>query len=183
MFALILSALLILAATPAQNPGDVVSEARKLIRQQRFDDAVNRLELFLESSPGHAEAMAYFGTARMYADKDFLQAKQIFEASFGAGGGASFWVNHSHQSSLDGDDLTEYCRGWLHLRKDGVEFAPDEGPHGFRMGYGEITEFRQNRFKTFFHIKREGKHQNFRPRTADQRETLLILVLYNKFAR
>lgn len=186
MFALILSALLLLASAPTtstQKSKDVVAEAQRLIRQQRFNDAVNRLELFLETTPSDAEALAFYGTAQMYADRDFLKAQQTFEASFSAGGGASFWVNHSHQSSFDGDDLTDYCRGWLHLRKEGVEYVPDEGDHGFRMPYSDIAEFKQNRFKTFFHIKREGKHQNFRPRTAEQRETLLILVLYKKFAR
>jgi len=111
------------------------------------------------------------------------RAREVFEASFAAGGGASFWVNHSHQTVLDGDDLTDYCRGWLNLRRGYVEFAPEEGDHGFRLTYAEVAEFKQNRNKAFFHIKRGGKNQNFRPRSADQRETLLLLILFNKFSR
>lgn len=178
-----LALLLTLTAPAGQDAPAQINEARRLIRQQRYNDAINRLEEFLEGSPDHADALAYLGAAYLYADTDTARARRFFEASFNAGGGASFWVNHSHQSVLDGDDLTDYCRGWLHLRKGGVEFVPEEGEHGFRLAYGEVAEFKQNRNKKFFHLKREGKHQNFRPRTSNERETLLILALFSRFSR
>jgi len=172
-------------SAPAQSaaPAPVVAEAQRLIRQQRYNDAINRLEIHLEASPQDGEAMAFLGAAHLYAERETTRAREVFEASFAAGGGASFWVNHSHQTVLDGDDLTDYCRGWLNLRRGYVEFAPEEGDHGFRLTYAEVAEFKQNRNKAFFHIKRGGKNQNFRPRSADQRETLLLLILFNKFSR
>jgi hypothetical protein len=169
------------AQTAPKSP--VVSEAQRLIRQQRYNDAINRLEMHLEAAPQDGEAMAYLGAAHLYAERETARAREVFEASFAAGGGASFWVNHSHQTMLDGDDLTDYCRGWLNLRRGYVEFDPEDGDHGFRTPSAEVAEFKQNRNKTFFHIKRGGKNLNFRPRSADQRETLLLLILFNKFSR
>jgi len=160
-----------------------VAQARGLIRQQHYDSAVTRLEQYLETSPDDPEALTYLATAHLYADHDYLKAEEMFERAYRAGGGASFFVFHSHESMLSGEDITSYCRGWLHLRRGGLEFVPEEGDHGFRMTYAEVTEIKQNRHKSFFHIKREGGNQNFRPRLDDERETLLILALYKKFSR
>ncbi len=178
----LLAALLIGAALPPQVSTGEVSEAVKFIRQRRYDEAFNRLEQALEARPGDPEAQTFLAVAHMYTDLDFLAAQRRFEAAFSAGGGASFYVNHSHES-LSEEDFTDYCRGWIHLRKGGLEFAPDDSEHGFQMRYADVIEFKQNRRKKLFHIKKGDKNQNFRPRSSDERETLLILVLYKKFAR
>lgn len=186
MLPLLLSATLLLAAAPttaAQRPGDAVAEARKLIRQQRYNDAINRLEQHLEASPSDPEALTYFAAARLYADRDYLQGQEMFARAFHAGGGASFFITHSHESMMSGEDVTNYCRGWLHLRPGVIEYAPEEGGHGFRAAHNQVVEIKQNRHKTFFHVKLGGANQNFRPRTGDERETLLILALYKKFSR
>jgi tetratricopeptide (TPR) repeat protein len=184
---LIFTALLFAAPVgllaPPQSSADVAFDARRLIRQQRYNDAINLLEQRLETSPDDGEALAYFGAAKLYADHDFLKAQEMFERSFRAGGGASFFVSHSHESAMSGEDITSYCRGWLHLRRGGLEFVPEDGEHGFKMPFADVVELKQNRLKTFFHLKRGGANQNFRPRTSDERETLLILALYKKFSR
>jgi tetratricopeptide (TPR) repeat protein len=188
MFVLIISTVLFFSAparfiVPPQTSASVVSDARRLIQQLRYNDAINKLEQYLETSPEDGEALAYFGAANLYADREFLKAQERFEHSFRAGGGASFFIFHSHESSMSGEDITDYCRGWLHLRHNRIEFVPEEGEHGFSATYAELTEFKQNRLKTFFHIKRGSVNQNFRPRAGDERETLLILALYKKFSR
>jgi tetratricopeptide (TPR) repeat protein len=188
LLSLLLSAALLLTplhapAPRAQRSAEVVAEAQKLIRQQRYADAVNRLEQFLETSPEDAEALTYLATARLYADHEYLKAQEMFVQAFRAGGGASFFVAHSHESMMSGEDVTDYCRGWLHLRRDRLEFAPEEGMHGFSVRFADIVELKQNRHKKFFHVKLGGANQNFRPRTGEELETLLILALYKRFSR
>jgi tetratricopeptide (TPR) repeat protein len=189
LLSLILSAALLLTSPPTtpgprpQRSAEVVAAAQKLIRQQRYADAVNRLEQFLETSPEDAEALTYLAAAHLYADREYLKAQEMFVHAFRAGGGASFFVAHSHESMMSGEDLTNYCRGWLHLRRDRLEFAPDEGLHGFSVRYADVVEFKQNRHKKFFHVKLGGANQNFRPRTGEELETLLILALYKRFSR
>jgi tetratricopeptide (TPR) repeat protein len=187
LLSLLLSAALLLApllpAPRAQRSAEVVAEAQKLIRQQRYGDAVNRLEQFLETSPEDAEALTYLAAAHLYADRDYLKAQEAFTSAFRAGGGASFFVTHSHESMMSGEDVTNYCRGWLHLRRDRLEFVPDEGLHGFSVRFADVVEFKQNRHKKFFHVKLGGANQNFRPRTGEELETLLILALYKRFSR
>jgi hypothetical protein len=100
-----------------------------------------------------------------------------------AGGGATFFVTHSHEK-LNTADVVDYCRGWLHLRKDMVEFAPIEGNHGFKIKYNEVEEFKRNRLsKSTFHIKLNGKSQNFRGRSNGELEPLLIIALFKSFTR
>lgn len=189
LLSLLICVALLLASPPpapglrAQRSAEVVAEAQKLIRQQRYADAINRLEQFLETSPEDAEALTYFAAAHLYADHEYLKAQEMFVRAFGAGGGASFFVTHSHESMMSGEDTTDYCRGWLHLRRGQLVFAPDEGMHGFSVRYTDIVEFKQNRHKRFFHIKLTGANQNFRPRSNEELETLLILALYKKFSR
>lgn len=188
MLSLLISASLLLAplcapARGAQRSADVVGEAQKLIRRQRYADAINRLEQFLETSPEDGEALTYLAAAQLYADREYLKAQEGFVRAFGAGGGASFFVTHSHESMMSGEDTTNYCRGWLHLRRGRLEFAPDEGMHGFSVRYADIVEFKQNRHKRFFHVKLGGANQNFRPRSGEELETLLILALYKRFSR
>ena len=185
---LLISAALLLAPPPpigprAQRSAEVVAAAQKLIRQQRYGDAITRLEQFLETSPEDAEALTYLATTQLYSDRDYLKAEEAFTRAFRAGGGASFLVTHSHESMMGGDDVTDYCRGWLHLRRDRLEFAPDEGLHGFSVRYADIVELKQNRHKKFFHLKLGGTNQNFRPRSGEELETLLIIALYKRFSR
>jgi tetratricopeptide (TPR) repeat protein len=166
-----------------QAPSDPTAEALDLIRRQQYAEAITRLEQILEANPTNGEARTYLATANLYNDLNFTKARKDFDEAFKAGGGATFFVTHSHEK-LSSDDVVDYCRGWLHLRKEGVEFVPIEGPHGFKLHFSEIEEFKQNRFsKTVFHIKVGNKNQNFRGRSASELEPLLILAVYKSFAR
>lgn len=187
-FVLIAFAILI-ALLPAatrggeQNPQISTSTALNLIYRQKYDDALNQLEQILETEPRNAEALTYAATANLYETKDFARAQIEFEIAFKAGGGATFFVNHSHES-MTTRDVVDYCRGWLHLRRNKVEFVPVEGAHGFNLNFSEIQEFKRNRIsKKAFHIKIGEKSQNFRGRSNTDVEALLIVALYNNFAR
>jgi len=159
------------------------SGIQDLIYHQKYNEAITRLEQILEKNPLNGEALTYMATANLYHDLNFTKAQKEFEEAFRAGGGATFFVTHSHEK-FNTDDVVDYCRGWLHLRADEVEFAPNEGGHGFKLKYNEVEEFKQNRLsKTVFHIKVGGKSQNFRGRLNSDLEPLLIIALYKRFAR
>ena len=163
------------------SPKDVTA-ARDLVRERRYKDAITKLEEVLEAAPQHAEALSLMGAARLYGELDFIKAKKLFEASFSEGGGATFWVNHSHER-VSTSELSDYCRGWFYVRKDGVEFAPEHSEHGFRLSYLELKELEQNRlFKSQFHIKDGQKTFNFRPRTGDEGEVWLVVAMFKKFS-
>src|SRR5215210_6976068 len=102
-----------------------------LIYRQQYDQAVTKLEQILEKNPSDAEALTYLATAHLYQDRNFTKAQNDFKEAFKAGGGATFFVTHSHENFSTGD-VVDYCRGWLHLRKDSVQFVPLEGSHGFK---------------------------------------------------
>lgn len=159
------------------------SSALDLIYRQRYDNAINQLEQILEVEPRNTEAVTYLATANLYQTKDFGRAQNEFESAFKAGGGATFFVNHSHES-LTTSDVVDYCRGWLHLRRGTIEFAPVEGTHGFKLSFDQVQEFKRNRLtKKIFHIKFGEKNQNFRGRTNTDVEALLIIALYQNFSR
>lgn len=154
----------------------------ELIYRQKYDEAITRLEQILERDPANGEALTYKATASLYQERSFTKAQKEFEEAFKAGGGATFFVSHSHELFSTGDAV-DYCRGWLHLRGEGVEFAPLEGQHGFKFKYAELEEFKKNRLsKTVFHIKVGGKSQNLRGRSNSELEPLLIIALYKRFA-
>ncbi len=167
--------------TSVQSPtGQVILD---LIYRQKYNEAITRLEQILERTPANGEALTYMATATLYHDLNFTKAKKEFEEALRAGGGATFFVTHSHEK-FNTDDVVDYCRGWLHLRMDGVEFVPAEGSHGFKVKYNEVEEFKINRLsKSTFHIKVGGKSQNFRGRTKSELEPLLIIALYKSFTR
>lgn len=166
-----------------QQKPDAVAAARELIQKARYNDAINKLEQVLEVTPSHTEALSLMGTAVLYAERDFLKAKKRFEEAFRAGGGAVFWVSHSHEV-LSAEELADYCRGWLYLRKGEVEFAPEDPQHAFRLPYSQVREFKQNRLApSRFHLKDASKNFNFGPRTGDESEVLLIIALYKKFSQ
>lgn len=166
-----------------QSPQLSTSSALTLIYRQKYDDAITQLEQILETEPSNTEALTFMATATFYQTQDFGRAQREFEAAFKAGGGATFFVNHSHES-LTTSDVVDYCRGWLHLRRDTIEFAPVEGAHGFKLKFSQVQEFKRNRLtKKAFHIKIGEKNQNFRGRTNTDVEALLIVALYNNFAR
>lgn len=173
----------------AQANGQVATQsatlptALDLIYRQKYDEAITQLEQVLEREPRNSEALTYMATANMYQGRDFFRARREFEEAFKAGGGATFFVTHSHEA-LTTSDVVDYCRGWLHLRKAGVEFAPIEGTHGFKLQFNEVMEFKRNRLsKRAFHIKIGGKNQNFRGRSNTELESLLITALYQSFTR
>jgi tetratricopeptide (TPR) repeat protein len=152
-----------------------------LIRRQKYNEAITRLEQVLEREPGNSEALTYLATANLYNNLDFTKALKEFEEAFKAGGGATFFVTHSHEMFTTGD-VVDYCRGWLNLRKDGVEFVPTEGTHGFKSKFNQVEEFKRNRLsKKAFHIKVDRKSQNFRGRSNTELEPLLIIALYKSF--
>lgn len=152
-----------------------------LIQSQKYDEAINRLEQVLEREPGNSEALTYMATANLYRNRDFFKAETEFKEAFKAGGGATFFVTHSHEMFTTAD-VVNYCRGWLHLRKNSVEFSPSEGSHGFKLQVKEVQEFKINRLsKKAFHIKIGGKSQNFRGRSNTDLEPILIVALYKNF--
>jgi tetratricopeptide (TPR) repeat protein len=171
------------AASQAASSEPAVAHALDLIYRQKYNDAITQLEQVLESNPRSGEALTYLATANLYHDLDFSKARTEFEAAFKAGGGATFFVTHSHEK-LNTGDAVDYCRGWLHLRSTGVEFISLEGGHSFKWSYDEIEEFKTNRLsKTVFHIKTAGKSQNFHGRSNHELEPLLIIALYKSFTR
>lgn len=152
-----------------------------LIHRQQYNEAITRLEQILEREPGNSEALTYMATANLYLKQKFVDSQREFEEAFKAGGGATFFVFHSHEK-FTMDDLVDYCRGWLHLRRDGIEFVPIEGAHGFKLQFSEIKEFERNRLsKRLFHIKAGEKTYNFRGRSNTELEPLLIIALYKSF--
>ena len=152
-----------------------------LIQRQKYDDAITQLEQILEREPGNSEALTYMATANLYRSRDFFKAQTEFKEAFKAGGGATFFVTHSHEMFTTGE-VVDYCRGWLHLRKNSVEFRPTDGSHGFKHEFNQITEFAINKLsKRVFHIKAGGKSQNFRGRSNIELEPLLIVALYKNF--
>jgi tetratricopeptide (TPR) repeat protein len=171
------------AAIQARTNPTTFTAILDLIHRQKYNEAITRLEQVLEKNPADGEALTYMATANLYHDLNFTKAQKEFTEAFKAGGGATFFVTHSHEK-FAGDDIVDYCRGWLHLRLDGGEFVPIDGSHGFKFRYNEVEEFKQNRFsKAVFHIKVGGKSQNFRGRSNGDLEPLLIIALYKSFAR
>jgi hypothetical protein len=154
-----------------------------LIYRQKYNEAITRLELVLETEPGNSEALTYMATANLYLNLNFNDSLKEFEKAIRAGGGATFLVSHSHEK-LTTNDVVDYCRGWLHLRRDGVEFVPIDDTHGFKIQFNEVEEFKVNRLsKRAFHIKVAGKSQNFRGRSNTELEPLLIIALYKSFTQ
>ena len=157
--------------------------ALDLIYRQKYNDAINRLEQILEREPGNSETLTYLATANLYQTLDFIKAQKEFEDAFKGGGGATFFVTHAHEALATGD-VVDYCRGWLHLRRDRIQFVPLDGTHVLDLTYGQVQEFKRNKVtKRAFHIKVDGKNQNFRGRSNSDTEALLIVALYNSFAR
>jgi len=154
-----------------------------LIYRQKYDDAITKLEEVLERDPKNADALTYMATANLYLHLNFTTALEDFQQAFNAGGGAIFVVTHSHEK-FNTDYVADYCRGWLHLRKDGIQFVPTEGTHGFKLSYREVEEFKINRLsKRAFHIKFNKKSQNFYTRSNTEFEPLLIIALHKSFTR
>lgn len=163
--------------------GGVFKDIRALIYRQKYNDAISRLEEILEKNPKDGEALTYLATAHLYEDRNFTKAETAFKEAFKAGGGATFFVSHSHENFSTGD-MVDYCRGWLHLRADGVEFEPLDSSDGFKSKYNELEEFKINRLsKRVFHIKVGEQNKNFRGRSNTELEPLLIIALYKSFAR
>jgi hypothetical protein len=181
-----LTVLLLFATGPHCNQqtassSSVVISVLNLIKSQKYDEAISQLEQILEKEPGNSEALTYMATANLYRTRDFFKAQTEFKEAFKMGGGATFFVTHSHEM-ITTSDVVDYCRGWLHLRKDSVEFSPTEGSHGFKVQVAEVTDFAINRLsKRAFHIKAGGKSQNFRGRSNTDLEPLLIVALYKSF--
>lgn len=152
-----------------------------LIQSQKYDAAITQLEQVLEREPGNSEALTYMATANLYRSRNFFKAQTEFKEAFKAGGGATFFVTHSHEMFTTAD-VVDYCRGWLHLRKNSVEFSPTDGGHGFKVQVDQIAEFAINKLsKKAFHIKAGGKSQNFRGRSNTDLEPILIVALYKNF--
>jgi tetratricopeptide (TPR) repeat protein len=167
-----------------QSPsGATLAGILDLIYRQKYNEAITRLEQFLENNPQNGEALTYVVTASLYQNFDFTRAQADFKEAFKAGGGATFFVTHSHEK-FSTSDVVDYCRGWLHLRANGVEFVPIEGNHGFKSKYDEVEEIKRNRLsKKVFHIRVGEKNQNFRGRSNTDVEALLIIALFKSFAR
>ena len=154
------------AQQPIENQSAISPAIIDLIYGQKYDDAITTLEEVLERDPKNAEALTDMATANLYLHRNF-----------------TFVVTHSHEK-FNTDYIADYCRGWLHLRKNGIEFVPIEGTHGFKLRYADIEEFKINRLsKRAFHIKFNQKSQNFYTRTNSEFEPLLIIALHKSFTR
>lgn len=162
-----------------------VADAKTAIVNARYDQAIDKLEQELATTPDDLEAFSLLATARVYKERDFLKAKQYFEDAISKGGGVSFVVSHSHEiSAMSVGDPNDYCRGWLHMRKGEARFVADNGEHSVIIPFSDIAEFKQNRMPKLFHIKfGKDKNYNFSPRSRDERESLLIVVMYQKLSR
>jgi tetratricopeptide (TPR) repeat protein len=162
-----------------------VADAAAAIVNARYDYAIDKLEQVLAGAPQDSEALTYLATAQGYKGGDYIKAMQYFEEAINKGGGASFVVRHSHEVSIMSiGDPNDYCRGWLHLRKGEARFIADNGAHSVVIPFSAITEFKQNRMPKLFHIKvGKDKNYNFSPRSRDERESLLIVVVYQKLSR
>src|SRR6476661_2774758 len=189
--ALVVSAALILLTPktgsypPVQtsNQSTTTAAALDLIYRQKYNDANTRLEEILEREPGNPEALTYLATANLYQTTDFIRAQKEFEDAFKTGGGATFFVTHTHEA-LATSEVVDYCRGWLHLRRDRIQYVPLDGTHTLDLTYSQVQEFKRNKVtKRSFHIRVDGNNQNFRGRTNSDTEALLIVALYNSFAR
>lgn len=182
----VLAALILTAGVYAHGQTAIQSstmQASSLIYRQRYDEAITRLEQVLEAEPANSEALTYMATVNLYRNLQFLESQAEFQNAYKAGGGATFIVNHSHER-FNTDDVVDYCRGWLHLRKNSIEFVPVESSHGFKIEFNQVEEFKRNKLsKKAFHIKFSGKSQNFRGRSNTESEPLLIIALYKSFAK
>jgi tetratricopeptide (TPR) repeat protein len=157
-----------------------VSSAREMIKQQKYNEAINLLEQVLEQKPESADAASLLAVSYMYSTRDFLKALTRFQEAFRAGGYAVFWVSHSHEK-LGTSELADYCRGWLYLRANEIEFSPENSDHGFRLPYSQVQEVAQNKLsKRLFHIKDSSRTYNFRPRSGEESEVMLVVALYKK---
>lgn len=156
-----------------------------LIRKQQYDNAINVLEQVLETKPNDTEAVAYMGAALLYSQLRIDNARKWYEKSLESGGQAIFWVNYTKET-LFGGNIEDDSRGWLRLRKGEIEFSPVDGNslEILRFSPSQIKEIKQNRTsKRMFHIKSGGKTYNFRPRSGTEEETLLIIILYQKYTQ
>lgn len=167
------------AQTTAQSAIDPVIPT--LIHRQKYNEAITRLDQILEREPQNGEALTYMATANLYQNLEFTKAQREFEEAFKAGGGATFFVTHSHEEFTT-DDIADYCRGFFHLRKERLEFVSVDGTHTIKVPFSELKEFKQNRLsRKAFHIKFGGKSQNFQGRSNTELEVLLIIALYKSF--
>ena len=152
-----------------------------LIHRQKYNEAITRLEQVLEQEPQNGEALTYLATANLYQNLEFTKAQKEFEAAFKSGGGATFFVTHSHEEFTT-NDIADYCRGFFHLRKERLEFVSIDGLHTMNVPFNQVKEFKQNRLsKKAFHINFGGKTQNFLGRSNTELEVLLIIALYKSF--
>jgi hypothetical protein len=178
--AILLAVELLAGQATAQSTSSPILD---LIYRQKYDEAITKLEEVLEKDPKNAEALTYMATANLYLHQNFTTALEDFKDAFNAGGGATFFVTHSHEK-FNTDYIADYCRGWLHLRKNGIEFVPSQDTHGFKISYGEVEQFKVNRLsKRAFHIKFNKKSQNFYTRSNTEFEPLLIIALHKSFTR
>ena len=167
------------AQTTTQSAIDPVIQT--LIHRQKYNEAITRLDQILEREPQNGEALTYMATANLYQNLEFTKAQREFEEAFKAGGGATFFVTHSHEEFTT-DDIADYCRGFFHLRKERLEFVSVDGTHTIKVPFSELKEFKQNRLsRKAFHIKFGGKSQNFQGRSNTELEVLLIIALYKSF--
>src|SRR5262249_54046572 len=138
MLSVLLASVFVFLGTAVQDPvAGRISSAREMVKQRRYQDAINALEDILDKRPAQADAVSLLAASNMYSSGDFVRALGSFEEAIKAGGYAIFWVSHSHEK-IGTSELADYCRGWLYIRANEIEFVPDNSDHGFRLVYTEV---------------------------------------------
>ncbi len=158
-----------------------VQVAVRQIVSGQYKAAAAGLEQLLARTPGDKEAAIFLATARAYQEEDSMKAKEHFLEGIRRGDGVSFFVRHSHEITFFSEgDPNDYCRGWLHLRKDQLTFITESKAHDLQAPFSKISEFKMIR-KLIFQV-RIGKDEkyNFAPRSKQASEALLAVVMYQK---
>lgn len=155
-----------------------------LIRQQRYDDAFNSLEMILERKPDDVESLTLMGTATLYANlDDYEKALNWFEKAYQLGGDARFIVSamRGRRKASPTDYPFEACRGWLKLRRREIAFeAFDDNHCSFQYEATSVSEFKVYA-KKLVYLKIGKEFITFFPRSRDEREALLIVILWHRF--
>lgn len=174
----------------AQTPprlAELISKGISALDKGKYNEALNALQEVWEQDRGDPAVAENLAMAYLYADHDVDKARALAEESIGAGGRASFLVQHSHErvAMLSGD-MADYCTGRLSVRKDGLSFVASDQRHSFAIEKNNFREIKVNRLygseRGMYHIRTlDKRNYNLRPRTWSEQETRLVFYLVGKY--